>query len=260
MRFSLKIVRLLLILFLLAIHQARATSSNDVEFSWLSARLFVPDVDNPVGVDYANNLDKAYPVVLYLHGCMGINKDALNWARLIGSIGFVVVLPDSMARTGRVPNCDPKLKKGNGAFPAARIYRQQEISYALNKILAADWAQKKNIFLMGHSEGGWAAAQSKHDEFAGVIISGATCTNRNNLANDGIFAPANMPVLAVASIDDEWYANKPSIKGRCADKAADRSLFRQVDLLGSTHSTFGSSIARDAVKNFLIDYRSHFHN
>ena len=57
----------------------------------------------------------------------------------------------------------------------------------------------------------------------------------------------------MASIDDEWYVNKPSIKGNCADKAMNRNFFRQIDIPGSVHPTFGSSIARDAVKNLLAD-------
>ena len=89
-----------------------------------------------------------------------------------------------------------------------------------------------------------------------MIISGATCTNRVNPAYDGIYVPPNIPLLAMASIDDEWYVNKPSIKGNCADKAMNRNFFRQIDIPGSVHPTFGSSIARDAVKNFLIDHLS----
>lgn len=232
---------------------SKASELTDASLSWSSARVFLPDLVNSVDVKYINHLNQTYPVVLYLHGCAGINKDALNWANYIRSLGFMVVLPDSMARKGRVRNCDPKLKRGNGAFPAARIYRQQEINFSLNQILIGDWAQKKNIFLMGHSEGGWAAAQSGRSEFAGVIISGATCTNRINVAYDGINVPVNIPVLAVASVDDEWHANKPSVKGRCADKAMDRIFFRQIDIPGSVHATSGSSLAREAVKQFLLE-------
>jgi hypothetical protein len=159
-----------------------------------------------------------------------------------------------MARIGRVSNCDPKLKQGNGKFPLARKYRQEEIAYALQQTLASPWAQTSNIFLMGHSEGGIAVAQSPHAEFAGEIISGATCTNKNNPLYDAINAPLSMPVLAIASLQDEWHENKPAVMGRCIDKARGRSYFVQVDLPGSIHPTSGSPVAKNAVKDFLMHF------
>ena len=235
---------------------AHAEKNSDVNLSWVNASVFVFNHPEIKQTKQLNALKDSLPVLIYLHGCAGINRDALNWASYISSLGFVVILPNSMARNGRVANCDPKLKKGNGAFPLARAYRQQEITYALNQVIDSPWAQRKNIFLMGHSEGGTAVAQSPHAEFAGEIISGETCTDRKNPAYDGIFAPIEMPVLAIASIDDEWHENKPAVKGRCADKAQGRSFFTQVDLPGSTHPTYGSPIAREAVRDFLTQHRT----
>ena len=73
------------------------------------------------------------PVVIYLYGCAGINRthDA-GWALLLTEQGLIVVMPDSIARPGRIPNCDQKLKGGN-AFPNAFKYRQQEIGYTLEQ-------------------------------------------------------------------------------------------------------------------------------
>ena len=234
---------------------AQPEENADVALSWVDAPIFVFNHPELKQVNQLGELKEKLPVVIFLHGCAGINKDSLNWGSYISSLGFIVILPNSMARNGRVPNCDTKLKKGNGAFPLARQYRQQEIAYALNQTMNSAWAQRQNIFLMGHSEGGFAVAQSPRSEFAGEIISGATCTNRNNPAYDGIFAPASMPVLAIAAIQDEWFENKSATKGRCADKAFGRSYFKQVDLPGSTHPTYASPVAREAVEDFLIQNR-----
>lgn len=241
-------------LFLSGFNLAHSEENSDVALSWSNAPTFVFNHPEIKRVSQLFELKGKFPVVIYLHGCAGVNRDALNWGSYISSLGFILILPNSMARNGRISNCDTKLKKGSGAFPLARSYRQQEITYALNQAINSSWAQRQNIFLMGHSEGGIAVAQSSRPEFAGEIISGATCTNRNNPTYDGIFAPLNMPVLAIASIHDEWHENKPAVKGRCADKAQGRSFFEQVDLPGSAHPTYGSSVARGAVKNFLSEH------
>lgn len=199
-------------------------------------------------------VDRPMPVVIYLHGCVGINRNHDgNWASLLAQQGYIVVLPDSMARSGRLTNCDPRLKIRTNAFPAVYEYRQQEISYALSQVMASPWADKKNIFLMGHSEGGIAAAQSPHPEFAGKIISAWTCNDRKDPAFDGIFSPPDLPILAMASLDDEWRKGTAH-EGRCAEKATGRTNFRQVDRHGSIHSTFDNPEARTAVKEFLVKY------
>jgi dienelactone hydrolase len=228
-------------------------AEKDVELSWEKAPVYLPGKLFSTTVDKID-VTKPMPVLIYLHGCSGIyGPHDLSWASYIEDQGFIVVLPNSMARPGRISNCDPKLKGGTNAFPEAAKYRQEEITYALSQVMVSPWADKKNIFLMGHSEGGIATAQSPHEEFAGKIISGWTCTNKNNSSHDGIYSPKNQPILAVASINDEWRKGKP-VEGRCADKADGRSNFWQIDLEGWTHGTYGYSDARKGVKEFLNQY------
>jgi hypothetical protein len=102
---------------------------------------------------------------------------------------------------------------------------------------------------MGFSEGGIGVAQSPHNGFAGRIIMGWTCTNKNNPDFDGIFSSKNSPVLAIASENDDWRIGKPTV-GNCANKAQDRTNFKQVDIPGSEHTTYGSDAAQNAVKSF----------
>ena len=178
---------------LLSFFITRAVFAKDVEKSWEDAVVYVPGKTFTTSVSQIS-FDKPMPVVIYLHGCAGINRqhDA-SWASLLTGLGFIVVMPDSMARPGRIPNCDPKVKGGN-SFPNAFKYRQQEIAYALEQAQKASWANKNNIFLMGFSEGGIGVAQSPHNGFAGRVIMGWTCTNKNNPDFDGIFSSKNSPV------------------------------------------------------------------
>lgn len=228
--------------------------AQDVEKSWDDAAVYIPGKTFTTSVNKVV-VDRPMPVVIYLHGCSGIYKphDG-SWASLLNEQGFIVVMPDSMARPGRIPNCDPKAK-GGSAFPNAFKYRQEEITYAIEQAQKASWVDKKNIFLMGFSEGGIAAAQSTHSGFAGKIIMGWTCTNKNFPDFDGIFSSKETPILAIASINDDWRAGKHT-EGRCADKAQGRSNFKQIDIPGSQHQTFGSEEAQNAVKSFLNQYKS----
>lgn len=239
---------------LLGLFIAGSAFAQDVEKSWNDAVVYVPGKTFTTSVGKVS-VDKPMPLVIYMHGCAGINRthDA-SWASLLNGQGFIVVMPDSIARPGRIPNCDPKLKGGN-AFPNAFKYRQEEITYAMEQAQKATWVDKNNIFLMGFSEGGIASAQSTHAGFAGRIIMGWTCTNKNNPDFDGIFSSKDSPVLAIASENDDWLVGKPTA-GNCANKAQGRTNFKQVDIPGSEHSTYGSDAAQNAVKSFLSQYRS----
>ena len=235
---------------MLSLFISSSVIAQDVEKSWDEAIVYVPGKFFSTSVQKIQ-VDKPMPVIIYLHGCVGINRNHdANWASLLIDQGFIVVMPDSMARPGRLTNCDPRLKKRTNTFPAVYEYRQQEITYALEQTTASSWADKRNIFLMGHSEGGIAVAQSLHAEFAGKIISAWTCTDKGDPAFDGIFSPKNLPVLAMASLDDEWRKGTPH-EGRCANKAEGRSNFKQVDRQGSIHTTYDNVEARNAVKEFL---------
>jgi hypothetical protein len=221
--------------------------AQDVELSWEKGTSFVPGSFLSRAPSQIAT-EKKLPVLILMHGCTGITNEELSWGREIARQGFIVVLPDSMARPNRKSNCDPRLRGASNVFPLAYQYRQQEITYAIKKIQESPWADTKNFFLMGHSEGGIATAQSDHDVWSGQVISGWTCTSADP-AFKGIYSPKHIPVLAVAYLDDPWRKGKAN-EGRCIDSATDRKVV-QVDLNGVEHATFLNSTARSAVISFL---------
>ena len=241
---QLKLLGLFLFLF------STGVSANGVERSWDKALVYTPNAFFSKSTD--SKIEEKLPVVIYLHGCTGIEpRHDIEWAKFIAGLGFIVVMPDSMARPDRRSNCDPKAKSGTNAFPQANEYRQQEIGYALEHLKNVPWVDNKNIFLMGHSEGGIATARSNYSGFNGIIISGWTCTNPNPQSN-GIFSPKETPALAIAYVDDAWRKGKPN-EGRCADQAGGRNIV-QLDLEGTEHSTFQNKLAQTAVAEFLKKY------
>lgn len=232
----------LLTILLLLVSSVSFAQTTGIEKSWEKGIAYIPDhFFNKSPPDVL--LNKKYPVLILMHGCTGITQEERSWANIISKLGFIVILPDSFARPNRVSNCSTTTFSGTGNFPYADYYRQQEISYALEKLQTVTWSDKNNIFLMGHSEGGRASAFASHQEVKGKIISGWTCMGR-------IYGDRNMPMLAVAHLNDPWRGGALN-QDRCIDRAKDIVSFTQIDLEGPGHATSLDRRAREAVKEFL---------
>jgi dienelactone hydrolase len=226
--------------------------ANDAEKSWKKAVVFTPYTVNAASISDIKT-DQRYPVIVYLHGCTGIvDWHDYDWGRTLAKSGYIVIIPDSMARMGRVPNCDPVRKSGSNLFPMAYEYRQQEIEYALEQLKNSTWADNKKLFLMGHSEGGISVARSQYAGFRAHIILAWTCTSSYEMGLDGIRSPKEVPILAVAAIRDQWRVGKKTY-GRCIDKADGRNV-TQVDLDGEIHATTKYPESKPAVLNFLKQF------
>jgi dienelactone hydrolase len=219
---------------------------SNVALSWDKAQVYLPGSGSTVTPDKVK-VAKPAPVVIYLHGCAGLNTESTSWGEHLSALGYIVVQPDSFARRSE-SNCDTKLKKF-GLFPKAHTMRQQEIRFALDAVRKSPWADANNIFLMGFSEGGTAAARTKLDGFRGIIITGWRCTNTKNPNFDGIFAPKETPVLTVEWSKDDW--QNDATKGSCSDKFGDRPKATQLLLPGNGHPVFDQVTAREAVARFI---------
>lgn len=202
--------------------------------------------------DFQNN-SKEFPAVIFLHGCSGITKEEIAWARLISDAGYFVILPDSYARYGRKMNCkptDPKWK--DGGFLNAFAYRQEEIAAAFSNLENDKKINNKNIFLIGFSEGGVATAQTIQKGLKGQIILGWTCSLKGQSNFEGINQLEEIPVLAIAAISDPWRLGTTN-SGRCVDSLHSIKKMKQVDLDGAYHDLFHSEKARNEVLQFLSD-------
>ena len=181
-----------------------------------------------------------FPTVVYLHGCTGLTAGDARWARTLASTGYVVVTPDSFARAYRLSNCDPKTHSG-GAFSAAGTMRQEEIEHGLKMLRAAPWVDERNLFLMGHSEGGGAVAGWQGAGFKAQIISGNRCQR-------GLSAPPQIPVLVISFLQDPWDGN---YHRTCEIRFGGRARASELLLPGFGHDTSQSVEAQRAVLDFL---------
>lgn len=226
------------------------TQREGIELSWTGGILIEPNTGIQLNIKNPK-LEGKFPVVIYLHGCDGINlnHDTL-WARYIAKLGFAVILPNSFSRPKRISNCNPLIKSGTGRFPAADVYRQEEIAYAITRLKKESWVDSKKIYLMGHSEGGRAAALANFKDLRGIIISAWQCTSRQYPLSDGIKSDMSIPVLALIYDEDPWYFGTPN-QGDCAKHGGARLDFSQKLFKGKFHQTYDNSEARLAVTEFL---------
>ena len=221
--------------------------AQDIERTFTKALSFIPNKFLPTN-PYNVVSDKQYPVVIYLHGCTGINEHDIVWAKFINELGFVVVMPNSFA-TWRTQNCDPNSRTSGLYKGDVFKLRSLEAEHAYGELIKLPWVDKSKIYLMGHSEGAQGTARSSIDGIKGYIISGWTCTHKINNERHGLRTPMNSPVLAVSYTNDPW-RHREHTQGRCIDVANGRSV-EQVDLEGRFHGTSSNLDARNAVKTFL---------
>lgn len=181
------------------------------------------------------------PLVIYLHGCAGIDSgNDRGWARFLADNGYAVIMPDSFARPSRRSACDPSTQTWDGnRFPPVYSYRQQEIRLALERSRSLPWVDPDRIYLMGHSEGAWAASHWGRDGFRAVVISAWPCS-----ATQGLYVDPKTPVLNLLFTHDPWFMNDQ----RCSRY---RSNVEEVVISARAHNTYPFREMRQRVLEFL---------
>ena len=219
----------------------------DVSKSWEKSVIYAP------GIFFSKNLetisvDIPLPVVIFLHGAGGIHDQEIRWAEYIKSQGFIVVLPNSFAIPNREMNSDPSTFTPNIGKVPVNSLRPAEAEYAMSKIKEVAWADKSNIFLMGHSEGGMGTFLTKELGFNGVIISGFTCGIPRRIGSG-----PNTPFLAINWETDHFFERENTPYKQCSDRPfwSVRVKASELILPGNGHGTASSVEARNIVSKFL---------
>ncbi len=240
-------------------------SRPDLERTWHEAIVVLPAapgqeplvtmMDSPVlaaGGDARGRRD-GFPTVIYMHGCTGPGDR--EFLKRLGDAGFAVIAPDSFARRYRPLQCDPRSKTG-GYNLFVYEFRLAELAYALDRIDGLAWVDKDNLFLIGSSEGGVAAALYRGDEFKARVITQWSCNGAAIVR--GIAAPPAEPILAIVHADDPWYApdRTRGQSGHCGDFMAGRPSSRSIVIAGSgRHDIFKDGRNVEAILAFLERHR-----
>ena len=151
------------------------------------------------------------PVVIHAHGS-GPFADQV-FQKSITAAGYLFIAPNSHATEGRPKHDIPQ--SSIEVYEAVHAIRQAEISYAVEKVLAFPFVDQSNIFLMGSSEGGLAAARYPGGEFKGRIVMGWTCEGGYFTDHAEIGAQPKDPFLNIVGYHDEYFGvTAPASAGR----------------------------------------------
>ena len=163
-------------------------------------------------------------VLVFLHGCDGLwpKRHASLW-RMLAQSGFLVVMPNSFARSHRPSQCG----RQTAWVYAARL---AEIDYAREQLATVMAGSALQVSAFGHSEGAVALVRHTGRGFVSAVVTGTGCTRFELLVS----------TLAVMSEDDR------ALHGGTCTQAAHRLL-----LSGDQHDVLAVDEAQQTIYEFL---------
>lgn len=172
---------------------------------------------------------KAYPTVIYMHGCSGVWKGTFRRIKFLANNGFLVIAPASLARKKYAKSCDSQTHKG-GLYRGAVEIRKEDAGYAIENAKKLPMVDGDRIALMGLSEGGQAIANfvagNDKQRVRARVIEGWTCHSGWN-EQKGLKAPKDQPVLSLVAVNDPWFQTR-WLKGDCGQFMSKNNLQQSV--------------------------------
>ena len=189
---------------------------------------------------------KKRTLLIYMHGCAGVGPKEKSDLVYFRDQGFLVLAPDSFARSQKPMSCDPVNRKG-GLHREVLGMRLEEASAAFQKARSIPQAQA--IFLVGWSEGAITAARSDLVGLDGKLVMGWTC-HAGWPEYRGLAGPLDTPILTIVSDRDPWF-QKPHLLGNCNDYTLDRPKARSIMLPSRKHHVTRHPLVRKTILQFL---------
>lgn len=235
----------------------------ELERTWASAPVYLPTAGSyrrltTTGLVAALASQSRLPsVVIYVHGCSGLGRAAVDAGEFLARAGYLVIEPDSFARLAKPKSCDPAIHRG-GLHREVLRWRHEEVKFSIRKLRALAGTSGVDIFLMGFSEGAIAVATFVGEPVRARIIEGWTC-HAGWPEYRGLPAPPGEPVLALVARDDPWF-RLPVLRGDCGAFMNGRPQSRSIvyDALSPLREdhwlSWNNSVRREIVE-FLLAQR-----
>jgi dienelactone hydrolase len=192
--------------------------------------------------------DKKIPLVIYLHGCAGFGYSSSHDINFLILNGYAVLAPNSFAREYKPESCYPRTYRG-GLHRGVLGFRLAEAAHAHEAAKNLPWVDKKNIFMMGFSEGGVTTAKYPNGGLAGRIILGWTC-NSGWAEYSGISGPRDEPILAIVASNDPWFRN-PWNAGNCGNSMFFRRNAKSIVVHAGIHHVSRLPEVQEKILQFL---------
>lgn len=193
------------------------------------------------------------PCVLFMHGSKGLNK-AETYRKWLVEAGFIFFAPNSFKIENRPTYKNPDKK---ASYEKVHKIRQAEIFYNIKKLKDLEFIDKNNIFLMGNSEGGLAAAAYKGREFRGRIVTAYSCENGYYSKDFKIGAKKSDPFLNIIGTNDEFFSknsipNKEyKVQGHCTKALREHKNAKVILLPLTKHDITQNIYVKSDIINFL---------
>lgn len=200
------------------------------------------------------HVEKKYKTVLYVHGSSGLYKGDVYRKYIVEELGFVFFAPDSHRLKNRPVYKSPAKEK---VYVKVHKIRVSEIDYNYKKLRKLSFVDKKNIFLMGNSEGGLAAAIYTPKRFKGRIVTAFSCESSYFCEHFKLGSKKDEPFLNIIGTHDEFFAkdaklNKEhKVSGNGIEKLKNYNNAKVVILPKAKHDLTTNLYVKDEILNFL---------
>lgn len=247
------------------LHTNLADKPAELARTWDGGKVYLPGADGPVvlsGAEYRTQgaalaIDGSLPVVVYMHGCSGLDTLSHATALLLVERGYAVVQPNSYARQRKPDSCKPALYLG-GLHRGVLPWRHAEASHAIRTLRGEPWVDQSQVYLMGLSEGAITTATYAGEPVTARVVEGWTC-HAGWHEYRGLNARQDEAVLSLLGVDDPWFL-QPELRGNCGvfmDNPDSRMvLFQGPHILKDYHYLLWHPSAQRALFEFLEGQRS----
>ena len=201
------------------------------------------------------------PAVIYMQGSGKFSKGPTFREWITGDAGYIFFAPNTHTGKNRPTYSSPVPK---AHYEAVHAYRQAEISLFVARMDELKFIDKDRMFLMGNSEGAFAAARYAGKEFVGRIVLSWSCEPGYYTDYPKVGASYKKePFLNIMGRDDAYFGknnpwnNQYDNEGHCGD-----ALFRfknaKIVLLPKTgHNVMANPFTKWEVLNFIEMFKDH---
>jgi len=197
---------------------------------------------------------KKIPTVLYMHGSSGLYRGDIYRKYIVEDVKAIFFAPNSFKIKNRPTYKSPtKLSK----YIKVHCVRQAEIKQSLKKLKKLDFIDSDNLFLMGNSEGGLAAAIFKSKVFKGRIITAFSCESSYFYENFKLGSSKDEPFINIIGTHDQFFSKntklneKYKVEGHGIDALKRYTNAKIVILSKTKHDITPNPYVKNEIVSFL---------
>ncbi|MEA3512251.1 MAG: hypothetical protein U9R37_01475 [Campylobacterota bacterium] len=201
--------------------------------------------------------NKKIPTVLFMHGSGKFVGGETYRQWIVEDCNFAFISPNSHAIKNRPKYKSPSSKK---IYNEVHKIRQAELKYNTKMLLDLKWTSKKNMFLIGSSEGALAVGIYKGDEYKARVILAWSCEDGYYSSDTSIGAKTTKPILAIIGSHDEYFSTNSkfvddkdeNISGHCLEALLEYKNSKVVILPKTKHKLLDNIYTQSEIVNFLM--------